>query len=202
MDDSLAYIFRDDYEGLSKRERQVLDVLSAREAASEPELSRILQTAPDLLRNYLLNLEQLGYVRYADNCYRLAHHFARAWLKEIGNAAAGEQTPSPISEQASLEIATQAACLPETEVAWDTATIRQFLTQALSDHELRAICFDHFRPVYDTLATGMSKGQIIQLLMEECDRRCEWTKLIEIVSKVNAQYSHFKLKLRQATCAT
>jgi formylglycine-generating enzyme required for sulfatase activity len=52
-----------------------------------------------------------------------------------------------------------------------TADIREFLTGAFSDEELATLCFDYFRDVYDDFASGMTKGQKIQLLIERCERR-------------------------------
>lgn len=52
-----------------------------------------------------------------------------------------------------------------------TAELRRFLTEAFSDEELKTLCFDYFRDVYDDFAAGMTKGQMIQLLIERCDRR-------------------------------
>jgi hypothetical protein len=62
----------------------------------------------------------------------------------------------------------------------DTRTLRNVLTTAFNDEELRALCFDRFRKVYEQLATGMTKGQMIQLLLEHCSRRpAEMDALVE-----------------------
>jgi hypothetical protein len=53
----------------------------------------------------------------------------------------------------------------------DTRPVRVTLLSAFSDDELRALCFDHFHPVYDQIAAGMTKGQIVQLLLDHCSRR-------------------------------
>ena len=52
-----------------------------------------------------------------------------------------------------------------------TADIRRFLVETFSDEELKILCFDYFRDVYDDFTTGMTKGRMIQLLIERCDRR-------------------------------
>ncbi len=52
-----------------------------------------------------------------------------------------------------------------------TAELRRFLTDTFSDEELKNLCFDYFRDVYDDFAAGMTKGQMIQLLIERCVRR-------------------------------
>ncbi len=52
-----------------------------------------------------------------------------------------------------------------------TANIRRFLVDAFNAEELKSLCFDYFRDVYDDFAAGMTKGQMIQLLIERCVRR-------------------------------
>jgi hypothetical protein len=53
----------------------------------------------------------------------------------------------------------------------ETRPLRAALLSAFSDDELRALCFDHFRPVYEQITVGMTKGQIVQLLLDYCSRR-------------------------------
>jgi hypothetical protein len=64
-----------------------------------------------------------------------------------------------------------------------TADLRRFLTEAFSDEEITTLCFDQFRPVYDTFAGGMTKGQKIQLLIEHCERRDEWSTLLSALQR-------------------
>jgi formylglycine-generating enzyme required for sulfatase activity len=52
-----------------------------------------------------------------------------------------------------------------------TADIRRFLVDTFGDEDLRTLCFDYFRDVYDDFTTGMTKGHMIQLLIERCVRR-------------------------------
>ena len=52
-----------------------------------------------------------------------------------------------------------------------TADIRRFLVDTFNDEELKILCFDYFRDVSDEFTTGMTKGQMIQLLIERCVRR-------------------------------
>ena len=52
-----------------------------------------------------------------------------------------------------------------------TADIRRFLVNTFSDEDLKTLCFDYFRDVYDDFTTGMTKKQMIQLLIERCVRR-------------------------------
>ncbi|GEM_PF-2457975 len=64
-----------------------------------------------------------------------------------------------------------------------SADIRRFLTEAFSDEEITTLCFDQFRPVYDTFAGGMTKGQKIQLLIEHCERHDEWPALLSALQR-------------------
>jgi formylglycine-generating enzyme len=52
-----------------------------------------------------------------------------------------------------------------------TADLRRFLIDAFGDEDLKSLCFDYFRDVYDDFTAGMTKGQMIQLLFERCVRR-------------------------------
>ena len=58
-----------------------------------------------------------------------------------------------------------------------TADIRRFLVNTFSDEDLKTLCFDYFRDVYDDFTAGMTKGQMIQLLIERCVRREALTNL-------------------------
>ncbi len=49
-------------------------------------------------------------------------------------------------------------------------SLRELLTAAFSDAELTTLCFDHFHPVYEDFAAGMSKGDKIQRLLDYCIR--------------------------------
>jgi formylglycine-generating enzyme len=58
-----------------------------------------------------------------------------------------------------------------------TADLRRFLIAAFDDEELKTLCFDYFRDVYDDFTTGMAKTQMIRILIERCDRRDALGKL-------------------------
>ena len=64
-----------------------------------------------------------------------------------------------------------------------TADIRQFLAESFNDEELSTLCFDYFRDVYDDFASGMTKGQKIQLLIERCDRRGVLPNLLAAIQR-------------------
>ena len=64
---------------------------------------------------------------------------------------------------------------------------------AFSDEELTTFCYDNFRPVYEEFATGMSRTQKVQRLVEYCERRGEMEKLLAQVEQANPyQYDRFR----------
>jgi len=80
---------------------------------------------------------------------------------------------------------------------WDTAAIRRLLTAAFDDEELTTLCFDHFRPVYEDLSSGMSKGEKVQRLLDYCVRHGQLEELLEHVRERNSvQYARFRDQLR------
>jgi hypothetical protein len=82
---------------------------------------------------------------------------------------------------------------------YDTAAVRELLTAAFSDEELTTLCFDHFRPVYEAFASGMSKGQKIQRLVEYCDRNLRLDELLRRVAEINPrQYECFRDQLTRS----
>jgi hypothetical protein len=56
-------------------------------------------------------------------------------------------------------------------MAYDTAVIRQFLFERFDDEELKRLCFDYFTDVYHDFTTGMRKSQMVQLLLEHCQKQ-------------------------------
>jgi hypothetical protein len=81
---------------------------------------------------------------------------------------------------------------------WNTAAIRDLLTAAFNDEEVTTLCFDHFRPVYENLAAGMSKGQKIQRLLDYCERHNRIPELLSRVRRANpSKYTEFKSHLEQ-----
>ena len=68
---------------------------------------------------------------------------------------------------------------------------------AFSDEELTTFCYDNFRPVYEEFATGMSRTQKVQRLVETCERRGEMAELLARVERANPyQYNRFRDRLR------
>jgi hypothetical protein len=73
---------------------------------------------------------------------------------------------------------------------FNTADVRQFLTDYFSDEELTTLCFDFFPEVYNSFASGMSKNQKIQLLIEYAQRREQLAGLLKILQQQRpAQYA-------------
>ena len=80
---------------------------------------------------------------------------------------------------------------------YNTAAVRELLMAAFSDEELTTFCFDNFRPVYEEFATGMSRTQKVQMLVEYCERRGEMAELLARVERANPyQYARFKDRLQ------
>jgi hypothetical protein len=85
-------------------------------------------------------------------------------------------------------------------LTWDTAAVRQLLSAAFDDEELTTLCFDHFPPVYEDFAAGMSKGQKIQRLLDYCVRHDQLEALLRQVEARNpAQYARFASRVRRGT---
>jgi len=68
-----------------------------------------------------------------------------------------------------------------------TADIRKFLVESLNDEELSTLCFDYFRDVYNDFASGMIKGQKIQLLIERCERRGVFSNLLAAIQRARPE---------------
>jgi hypothetical protein len=78
-----------------------------------------------------------------------------------------------------------------------TATIRRLLTAAFDDEMLTVFCFDHFRPVYESFGSGMSKGEKVQRLLDYCVRHGQVEELLKRVNERNpTQYTRFQGQLR------
>jgi hypothetical protein len=41
----------------------------------------------------------------------------------------------------------------------NTAALRELIETALGDDELHSLCYDHFRPVYDSWTQGQTRPQ-------------------------------------------
>ncbi len=75
---------------------------------------------------------------------------------------------------------------------WNNETLRELLSDAFSDEQIRMLCFDHFRPVYEQLSTGMTKSDTILRLVDHCLRTRQVEKLLEHVQARNPRmYAHY-----------
>ena len=72
--------------------------------------------------------------------------------------------------------------------AYNLRNIRKLLTTAFTDQELSQLCYEipEFRPVYEQFTAGMSKDQMIQRLIEYCERKVLMGQLLAIVKEENA----------------
>jgi hypothetical protein len=78
----------------------------------------------------------------------------------------------------------------------DTRIIRQLLTDALSDDQLTALCYDDFHPVYETFSSSQNKPQKIHILIEHCERHNCIDELLACVERQNpAKYAEYKGRL-------
>jgi CheY-like chemotaxis protein len=68
-----------------------------------------------------------------------------------------------------------------------TEDIRQFLSEAFDDEEIITLCFDHFRPVHNDFATGMTKRLKIQLLLDYCQRYDVISNLLAAIQKARPE---------------
>lgn len=75
---------------------------------------------------------------------------------------------------------------------YNTALIRDLLNAALADESLNLLCYDHFRPVYDQFATGMSRTDKIQRLIEHCERHEQLELLLNHIQRLTpSQYAKY-----------
>lgn len=81
--------------------------------------------------------------------------------------------------------------------SYNIAEVRELLTQALTQDEFDALCFDHFRAVADSFSDSMSRSQRTQKLLEYCDKHVEIEKLLDLVRKKNpTRYAEFAPRFR------
>lgn len=68
---------------------------------------------------------------------------------------------------------------------YNLRTIRKLLTAAFTDQELRQLCYEipEFKPVFEQFTTGMSKDQMIQRLIEYCERKVLLGQLLTIIEE-------------------
>ncbi len=81
--------------------------------------------------------------------------------------------------------------------AFNTAVIRQLLSDAFDDEGLSDFCFDYFSQVYEGFTSSMSKSQKIRRLIDHCSRHRQLDKLLAQVRQANpSQYDHYESQLQ------
>ncbi len=75
-----------------------------------------------------------------------------------------------------------------TKPTYNFANIRTLLTQGFDDGELRALCFDvpGFRPVYDQLAQGTGKAEIVAKLLAHAEKTIQVDTLLALAKEHNS----------------
>ena len=80
-------------------------------------------------------------------------------------------------------------------MAYNLAAIRQLVTAAFSDDELKAFCFDRFPAVYQDFTAGQTQGQRVLLLVDFAARQGQLSVLLDAIKQANPyQYSVFEAK--------
>jgi serine/threonine-protein kinase len=77
----------------------------------------------------------------------------------------------------------------------NTRNIRKLLMEAFNPEELRTLCFDEFRDVYE-IYNDASKPQLIRQLIEYCDRKGAFPRLLALVAEdVPGKYAEYEGRL-------
>lgn len=114
-------------------------------------------------------------------------------------------SPPPVAASYRSQEQVQNVSVPATSSKFEAAggyhlrNIRKLLTTAFTDAELRQLCYDEpqFRTVYEQFSTGMGKGQMIQQLIEYCDRKGLMDELLYIIrDEAPGKYAEFADRLR------
>ncbi|MBE7549636.1 MAG: GTP-binding protein [Anaerolineales bacterium] len=75
---------------------------------------------------------------------------------------------------------------------FSSGVVRRFLNEAFSDEDLKVLCYDHFRSVYDEFGSQMSRQEKIQRLIEHCEKHGQIEDLLTHLKENNpAQYHRF-----------
>lgn len=131
--------------------------------------------------------------RYGDTETRRAE---RAQIVDALNRLALDTVQRSFTELCSMGLPSSEVEAATRPTEWNTGAIRVMITASFTDEELVELCFDFFRPVYHELTAGMSKRQIVQRLIEYCDRYGCMEELLKLVQERNpVQYSRFRDQL-------
>jgi hypothetical protein len=108
--------------------------------------------------------------------------------------ALGVRTPDAATQTEQPGVTPKPETMPSTE-HHDPALIRSLLIGAFTDKELRRFCQDRFdfRPILDRCGPGTSLEDMIDALVEYCEKRDLFTELLQEAKEFNpTQYRrHF-----------
>jgi formylglycine-generating enzyme required for sulfatase activity len=86
----------------------------------------------------------------------------------------------------------------QAQSTYNTAAIRRLLLSAFSDEEFTIFCYDHFRQVYQTFATGISFPLKVQALIDHCERHNAFPELLPFVEEAHpTKYAEFISSLQK-----
>jgi hypothetical protein len=83
---------------------------------------------------------------------------------------------------------------------YDTRAIRQLLLAAFGAEELRRFCMDRplFRPIINEFGPGQGKADMVDRVIDYCDRRQRFADLLKEVQRENPRmYEHFRPYFRE-----
>jgi hypothetical protein len=135
--------------------------------------------------------------RYWDRVWDLCHDLAAALKRQRGAAGALPRAAAPALACGGVAEAESARSL------YDLAVVRAFVREALGDQELKDLCGDHFREVYDEFTDGQGLSARVQQLVDFAERRVRLDELVGHVRAVNQKvYEEFAVRLtRPDPCA-
>ena len=111
----------------------------------------------------------------------------RKLITALGATSSATNTPAQSK-------ATAAPATPQ----YNTAALREWITASLDDGEVTTLCFDYFTAVYNDLASGMTRSQKIQRLIEHCVKHDRIPELIQRVNEINpAQYERYRVMINE-----
>jgi hypothetical protein len=136
----------------------------------------------DLVRQHILRVEKDTKNNDTKNKkrYRFVVSLFAEWIiSNVDNAEIIEMVTVP-----------QPALLPVQtgEYSIGTAELRELLTKAMGAEELKVLMYDNFREVSEQLSSGMSKGRVIQQLLEYVERRGRKDELIRLLQRERPAY--------------
>jgi hypothetical protein len=113
------------------------------------------------------------------------------------NDSTAEQSIQPSRETEAVDVGGRSIITPPVSTRkYNTAAIRQLLTQAMTDDELIAFCFDYFPEVHDLFSTGLGRALKIQMLLEYCLRQEQYSYLLELLrQQYPRKYARFASQL-------